>query len=193
MPMNGSGTYAAPASSWNPAVDGVAINSTDWAALLADITTALSTAVYKDGQQTMTAIVPFAAGITLSGGSTLSAYAQGTWTPADGSGAGLSLTNNTTAQYIKIGRFVIASFDVTYPSTVNGANSLISGLPFASMATFAGQGVFFAFQNVGAGTMGRVVQNSTTFNMSSTGGVSHTNATLSLATIRGSAIYISAT
>jgi hypothetical protein len=50
MPLNGSGTYAAPASSFNPAVTTTTVNSTDWAALLADITTALSTALYKDGQ-----------------------------------------------------------------------------------------------------------------------------------------------
>lgn len=58
MPLNGSGVYAAPAGSWNPAVDGTTINSTDWIALLADLTTALSTAVYKDGQQTITANIP---------------------------------------------------------------------------------------------------------------------------------------
>lgn len=54
MPLNGSGTYAAPASTWNPAVTNTTINSTDWTALLADITTALSTAMYKDGQSTPT-------------------------------------------------------------------------------------------------------------------------------------------
>ncbi len=55
MPMNGSGSYVAPASTWNPAVSTTTINSTDWNALLADLTTALSTAMYKDGQQTPTA------------------------------------------------------------------------------------------------------------------------------------------
>lgn len=55
MPYNGSGTYAAPASSWNPVTTGTAINSTDWKALLADVTTALSTCLLKDGQQTPTA------------------------------------------------------------------------------------------------------------------------------------------
>jgi hypothetical protein len=55
MALNGSGTYVAPASSWNPAVTTTTINSTEWAALLADLTTALSTAMYKDGQSTPTA------------------------------------------------------------------------------------------------------------------------------------------
>lgn len=58
MPLNGSGSYSAPASSWNPAVTNTTINSTDWAALLADMSTALSTAIYKDGQQVPTANLP---------------------------------------------------------------------------------------------------------------------------------------
>lgn len=58
MPYNGSGTYAPPASTFNPAVTNTAINSTDWIALLADVTTALSTCVLKDGQQTPTANIP---------------------------------------------------------------------------------------------------------------------------------------
>lgn len=66
MPLNGSGTYSAPASSWNPSVDDTDIDSTDWAALLSDISTVLSTAIYKDGQQAASATVPFAYGIDLS-------------------------------------------------------------------------------------------------------------------------------
>ena len=53
-----AGVYGAPSNSWNPAVAGSAINATDWAALLADLTTALSTCVLKDGTQTMTAALP---------------------------------------------------------------------------------------------------------------------------------------
>jgi hypothetical protein len=66
MPLNGSGTYAAPASTFNPAVTNTAVNSTDWTALLADITTALSTALYKDGQATPTANIPMG-GFKLTG------------------------------------------------------------------------------------------------------------------------------
>lgn len=55
MPFNGSGSYSAPASTWNPAVTSTTINSTDWTALLADFTTAFSLCMTKDGQQTPTA------------------------------------------------------------------------------------------------------------------------------------------
>jgi len=55
-------------------------------------------------------------------------YEEGTWTPADASGAGLSLT--ATGTYTRIGRMVMAQFDITYPSTASTANTVISGLPF---------------------------------------------------------------
>lgn len=66
MPFNGTGTYGAPASSWNPAVVGTTINQTDWNALLADISTnGLSFCLTKDGQTTATAEIPFVLGISL--------------------------------------------------------------------------------------------------------------------------------
>ena len=63
MSFNGSGTYSAPANSWNPPVSGTSINSTDWQAFLADLESALSTCIAKDGQSTTTAAIPFASGL----------------------------------------------------------------------------------------------------------------------------------
>jgi hypothetical protein len=60
----------------------------------------------------------------------LSDYEEGTWTPVDDSGAGLTLS--AYGDYIKIGSLVVASFNITYPSTANTANSRIGGLPFTS-------------------------------------------------------------
>ena len=60
------GVYTPPSNSWNPAVAGSAINATDWAALLADLTTALSTCVLKDGTQTITGNLPMG-GFKLTG------------------------------------------------------------------------------------------------------------------------------
>lgn len=62
---------------------------------------------------------------------TLDDYEEGTWTPADASGAGLTLVG-AVGLYTKIGNMVFASAELTYPVTVNGANSKIGGLPFAS-------------------------------------------------------------
>lgn len=66
MPFNGLGVYAAPASTWNPAVSGTEIDENDWAALLADIEDALTNAICKDGQSVTSAVVPFAAGVTIN-------------------------------------------------------------------------------------------------------------------------------
>lgn len=42
MPRNTTtGAYSAPSNTWNPAVDGTVLSSADWAALLADMSTAL--------------------------------------------------------------------------------------------------------------------------------------------------------
>lgn len=71
MPFNGSGTYAAPGSTFNPAVATTTISATDWNALLADLTTALSTCMLKDGQQTPTANIAM-------GGFKLTGLAAGT-------------------------------------------------------------------------------------------------------------------
>ena len=62
---------------------------------------------------------------------TLEDYEEGTWTPADGSGASLSITVNT-AYYIKVGDLVHVNAYIDIPSTSNGNNFQISGLPFAS-------------------------------------------------------------
>ena len=60
---------------------------------------------------------------------TLDDYEEGTWTPTDGSGATLSLTTANCA-YTKIGRMVTVTFNITYPSTADGTNAQINGLPF---------------------------------------------------------------
>ena len=66
-------------------------------------------------------------------------YEEGTYTPTDGSGAGLSLTNNTTARYTKIGRMMYVQFDITWPSNSSSATAGFS-LP-ASLGVSYGTGV----------------------------------------------------
>lgn len=58
MPRNGSGSFAAPANSWNPAVDGTDIDSSDFNDLLTDLETALTDSIAKDGQTVPTANLP---------------------------------------------------------------------------------------------------------------------------------------
>lgn len=68
MPYNGSGTFAAAASSFNPAVAGTVIDQADWATMLADLTAALSAVVCKNGETTTTQRIPFAAGVGIPAG-----------------------------------------------------------------------------------------------------------------------------
>lgn len=58
-------------------------------------------------------------------------YRSGTWTATDASGNGLSLTQEVTAQYIRIGDLVYVNLYVTYPSSGgNSSTAVIGGLPF---------------------------------------------------------------
>ena len=77
-----------------------------------------------------------------SDANTLDDYEEGTWTTADASGAGLSITTNTnSAYYVKVGNFVMIRISVTYPSTANTANSALT-IPFEQFGDsfFAGNG-----------------------------------------------------
>ena len=65
----------------------------------------------------------------------LADYEEGTWTPTDGSGAGLTFAAGTTGIYTKIGRVVYLSASVRYPVTASAANAVISGMPFAMAAS----------------------------------------------------------
>lgn len=65
---------------------------------------------------------------------TLDDYEEGTWTPADGSGAALTFAG-VAARYTKIGRSVFCEVVLTYPTTADASNAVVSGLPFANNAT----------------------------------------------------------
>ncbi len=66
MPLDGNGIWVPAGSSVNPAVNATTISETDWNTLLADLKTALSTAIFKDGQATLTANIPMG-GFKLTG------------------------------------------------------------------------------------------------------------------------------
>jgi hypothetical protein len=78
----------------------------------------------------------------------LADYEEGTWTPVDGSGAGLTITVND-AYYTKVGRLVNFYLDVTYPITVDGAQASLSGLPFVPSVTGGGS---LGFQTIAFST-----------------------------------------
>lgn len=68
---------------------------------------------------------------------TLDDYEEGTWTVSDSSGAGLTITNNDTAQYTKIGRLVHVQMNVNIQANANGSTTALGGLPFANLASIS--------------------------------------------------------
>jgi hypothetical protein len=121
-------------------------------------------------------------------------YEEGTWTPVDGSGAGLSFTNTAgNCFYTKVGRTVTLSFRLTYPSTANGTAASIGGLPFTGLQlTQNSQAVSFAEQNHSAGLMGILQQNTTSTFFITTNGTTVSllsNANVSTKDFRGSIVY----
>ena len=91
----------------------------------------------------------------------LSDYEEGTWTPTDVSGAGLTFTSTSNnCFYTKIGNLVTCGFNVTYPATASVAIVAIGGLPFTSQATTSGiYGGAFSFTNVGVSLTSQVDAN----------------------------------
>ena len=67
-------------------------------------------------------------------------YEEGTWSPTDASGAGLTLTV-TSATYTRVGRQITFFGWVTYPTTASGAYVVIGGFPFSAKNTSNGMGV----------------------------------------------------
>jgi hypothetical protein len=125
---------------------------------------------------------------------TLDDYEEGTWTPVDGSGAGLSFSNTSgNCLYTKVGRIVTASFRVTYPSTSNTSLARIGGLPFTcANTTFNVYPAAFGEQNLGAGAMAIVEGGATTILILTTNGSSVSvlqNVNVSGKDFRGVAIY----
>lgn len=61
----------------------------------------------------------------------LNDYEEGTWTPTDGSGAGLTFLS-ALGTYTKIGNTVRVTASIAYPSTANSSNVRINGLPYVT-------------------------------------------------------------
>ena len=120
---------------------------------------------------------------------TLDDYEEGSWTPADGSGAGLTLTG-VQGTYTKIGRLVYARFSVTYPTTADTSAAKISGLPFSVVG--ATTGTVFSQDSVGA-TCCKALSTTTTIGLFAPKGVAVTNANMSTSIAQGDLIYEAAT
>lgn len=65
------------------------------------------------------------------GQTNLNYYEEGTWTPSDQSGAGLTFTV-TNARYTRIGRICHVECFLNFPTTASGLGAIIGGLPFTA-------------------------------------------------------------
>jgi hypothetical protein len=125
----------------------------------------------------------------------LADYEEGTWTPTDGSGAGLTFPT-ATAAYTKIGRMVYWQAIIVYPTTANASVASIAGLPFALnlVTNAAGR----AGSTITAATIATLIQSlqvetSNTVRFYKAGFVQNTNAELSGAEIYCAGFYSTAT
>jgi hypothetical protein len=123
---------------------------------------------------------------------TLDDYEEGSWTPTDGSGAGLSFSD-VAGRYTKIGRQVIAYFNMTFPSTASTAQITIGGLPYNS-ATSAGVsnpgGGGFTYQTASISNVTFAIGSpSSNFNMWTLAGASVNNVSASTFSLRGYFTY----
>lgn len=120
----------------------------------------------------------------------LADYEEGTWTPTDASGAGLTLVT-ATGFYTKVGRVVYWQANIDYPVTANGSNALIGGLPF-TITEGSSPGRAGSF--ITATTVTSLVQTlqitPTEIRLYKTGFVRNTNAELSGGTIYMAGFYI---
>jgi hypothetical protein len=72
---------------------------------------------------------------------TLDCYVEANWSPADASGAGMTLTQTggVVARYTQIGRQVVCFCDITYPATIlSGGSDAAISLPVAASGAQGG-------------------------------------------------------
>ena len=119
----------------------------------------------------------------------LNDYEEGTWTPTDTSGAGLTFPDKA-GLYTKIGRMVYWQMLVIYPTTASAANSLIGGLPFTISDGAIGEGragAFVSFDN--AALVSQVYQAGTSIFPYEPDFVRSTNVSLSAKTLYFAGFY----
>ena len=123
---------------------------------------------------------------------TLDDYEEGTWTPNDASGAGLTFTT-PSGNYVKIGKFVQFTAFLVYPATADVSNAKIGGLPFTVQAGVPGGSAKDAYPSVAGVPLYLYVRESATnIELFLQNGAAQTNVGMTGATMFISGTYISA-
>jgi hypothetical protein len=121
-----------------------------------------------------------------SDANTLDDYEEGTFTPADASGAALTFAAGTSGRYTKIGNTVFFNATIIYPVTADGSAALIGSLPFTCGNANNHRGGTVTYSTESTLTYFLVAANATTGQPYTNTGGNITNATLS-----GDTIFIS--
>ena len=178
MSLNGSGVYVVN-SAGQPVVANTLITSAAFNAFTADMATAMSTAIMKDGQQTVTANVPFG-GFKLTGvgaatartdAATIATFQDGTGVyvaTVGGTADAITLTPAPAITAYAAGqtfRFIASGANTTNVTvqisglaspkaiTKNGTTALVAGdIPSAAMVTITYDGTRFILGTIGAAT-----------------------------------------
>lgn len=118
-------------------------------------------------------------------------YEEGTWTPVDGSGAGLVFTS-VFGDYVKIGRQVTLFFRLIYPVTANGAGAIIAGIPFTPESQGGHQGGYVTYTTSGLTITMLSGDGIANFTLYKTTGAGVINSEMSAHNLRGVIIYTTA-
>lgn len=116
---------------------------------------------------------------------------SGSWTPADASGAGLSFSL-AEGSYSKHEKVVIARCLVIFPATANGADIVVSGLPFTSANTNATRQGFVSYTDKGAHIYALPDSNSQTFKLYDAAGAAVINSAMSGKRFFATLLYVTA-
>ena len=119
-------------------------------------------------------------------------YEEGSWTPVDASSGSLTI-NVSSARYRKIGSIVQVQAFITYPTTSDGSNTAIGGLPFSSPNTTNLYGGFTVGYTTYSSSPFTILKNvnDATFSFRVFGGTLLTNNQLSTRDIIFAGTYIS--
>jgi hypothetical protein len=116
---------------------------------------------------------------------TLDDYEEFSWTPV-----GNGITFSSASGFgEKIGRLVIARFDVTWPVTANASQAQLTGLPYTVANTGPAQGGFVSYTNAGTTYSAAANVNSTYGVFYDNAGNSPSNAGVSTKRLVGAFVY----
>lgn len=115
-------------------------------------------------------------------------YEEGTWTPSDQSGAGLTFTSSS-GKYTRIGNTVYATGFVQYPATANASQAIIGGLPWNSANSTSSGNVAIGYKSASTLDSMQVVQSNNTIKLWTSTGTATTNAGVASTQIYFTAIY----